>query len=97
MLTDDEAVAYLNQISDSEIKQMVKEKTIEDCIGRFQHQMPNARSACNCVMDKVFAQLSAEELRIWLLPKGSVQLSIANESLENSQAAMMQAAHDCGY
>lgn len=94
--TKDEMIAYYDKKSDSEIKQIFKEQNIGRCMSEFQSQnIPNASTACNCVMDNMVQQLPVSDIKTMLLPAEYVPVNTVNDIQNRSASTMMQAIMVC--
>lgn len=94
--TKNEMIDYYNQKSNGEIQQIFKEQNIGRCMSEFQSQnIPNASTACNCVMDNIIQQLPISDLKTMLLPAEYVETNTMNDIQQRSVAAMIQATMAC--
>lgn len=94
--TKNEMIDYYNQKSDNEIQQIFKEQNIGRCVSEFQSQnVPNASTACNCVMDNMLQQLPISDLKTMLLPAEYVEINTMNDIQQRSATVMVQAIMAC--
>lgn len=94
--TKDEMITHYNKMSDGEIRQVFKEQNIGKCISEFQaQQIPNASTACDCVMDNLTQQLTMSDLKTMLLPAEYVSADTMNAIHNRSASAMVQATMNC--
>lgn len=91
-----EMIDCYNQKSDNEIQQIFKEQNIGRCVSEFQSQnVPNASTACNCVMDNMLQQLPISDLKTVLLPAEYVEINTMNDIQQRSATVMVQAIIAC--
>lgn len=94
--TKDEMITHYDKMSDGEIRQIFKKQNIGKCMSEFQaQQIPNASTACDCVMNNLTQQLPISDLKTMLLPAEYVSADAMNGVHNRSASAMVQATMSC--